>query len=209
MVCVFSVAPLERVADIIGLNSSMNSKGELTKLLCRLSAGDRSAEEALLPQVYLELHRLAAAHLRSERSGHTLQATALVHEAYLRLCDSSAIDWQDRVHFFRVASKLMRRILIDYARQRNALKRGAGKDVLPLDESLLVTDDQLGLALEIDDLLQRLAAKSPRLVQVIEMRFFGGLTEAEIAAALQISEKTVKRDWLKARAWLHEELSRP
>jgi len=195
--------------DILSVYTDMDAKGEVTKLLCRLSAGDHSAEEALLPRVYIELHRLAAAQLRSERPGHTLQATALVHEAYVRLCESSAVDWQDRVHFFRVAATLMRRILIDYARQRNAIKRGSGKIALPFEEGLLVSDDRLSLVLEIDELLQILSRKAPRLVQIVEMRFFAGLTEAEIASVLKISERTVKRDWLKARAWLHEELSRP
>ena len=201
-----SVSQAEPIMDIIAVCPSMAAKGEVTELLCRLSAGDRSAEEDLLPRVYLELRRLASAQLRSERPGHTLQATALVHEAYLRLCGSSGTDWQDRAHFFRVAAKLMRRILIDYARLRKALKRGAGMEARPLEEGFLVSDDNLGLVLEIDELLQKLAARAPRLVQIIEMRFFAGLTEVEIAATLGISERTVKRDWLKARAWLHGEL---
>jgi len=191
---------------IVDLGSTMDGKGEVTELLCRLSAGDRSAEDALLPRIYVELHRLAISQLRSERPGHTLQATALVHEAYLRLCTSSRIDWQDRAHFFRVAARLMRRILIDYARQRKAIKRGDDINLLPLDENLLISEDRLALVLEIDNLLQILDKQAPRWVQIIEMRFFAGLTEAEIAAVLDVSEKTVRRDWLKARAWLHKEL---
>ncbi len=193
--------------DIIAVYCDMGSGGEVTELLHRLSAGDPSAEEALLSRVYLEMHRLAAAQLRSERSGHTLQATALVHEAYLRLCESRSIDWQDRVHFFRVASKLMRRVLIDYARQRNSQKRGGGKAVEPLTDELCISTENLSLVLEIDGLLERLALKSPRLVQIVEMRFFAGMSEEEIASVLNVSEKTVKRDWSKARAWLHQELS--
>ena len=183
-------------------------QGEVTELLARISKGDRSAEESLLPRVYLELHRLARAQLRGERPGHTLQATALVHEAYLRLCQPNRCDWQDRMHFYRVAAKLMRRILIDYARQRNAGKRGAGAHRQSLDEALLVSEDRLALVVEIDDLLSRLVELEPRLAQVVEMRFFGGLTEEEIAASLNVSERTVKRDWLKARAWLHEQLAK-
>lgn len=180
-------------------------KGDVTELLARISAGDRSAEEALLPQVYVELHRLARAQLRSERPGHTLQATALVHEAYLSICGKKDMSWQDRAHFFRVAAKVMRRILTDYARQRNAQRRSGKHRSVPLDEALLASDDQFSLAIQIDDLLNKLASLAPRLEQVVEMRFFGGLTEAEIARILGTSERTIKRDWNRARAWLHQQ----
>lgn len=183
-------------------------KGELTLLLDRLAGGDRSAEEALMPRVYVELHRLAMARLRSERPGHTLQATALVHEVYLRMCGSCEIQYRDRAHFFRVAARLMRNILVDYARQRGTLKRGAGAPPVPLDETIAVSASQSAEALEVDELLKKLAEFSPRQAQVVEMRFYGGLTEEEIAAALGKHVRTIRRDWLMARAWLHEQLKR-
>ena len=206
---IFGSAP-RRISDpgIITVDSNMGDQGDVTALLAQLSSGDKSAEEELLPRVYMELHRLATAQLRSERPGHTLQATALVHEAYVRLCDSANISWQNRIHFFRVAAKLMRRVLIDYARQRNAAKRGSGIAAQPLNEELLISEESLSLVLEIDEVLDKLAEFSPRMAQVVEMQFFAGLTEAEIASALKINERTVRRDWMKARAWLHEKLSR-
>jgi RNA polymerase sigma factor (TIGR02999 family) len=182
------------------------NKGEITVLLDRLAQGDRSAEEALMPRVYVELHRLAAARLHSERGGHTLQATALVHEAYLRLCGTNEISWQNRAHFFRVAARLMRRILVDYARQHNAQKRNEGDALVPLDEAIAVAADQSATALEVDEVLRKLAEISPRQAQVVEMRFFAGLTEDEIAVALGKNARTIRRDWLMARAWLHEQL---
>lgn len=181
------------------------AKGEVTLLLERLAAGDQSAEDALLPRVYVELHRLALARLRKERPNHTLQATALVNEAYLRLCRVEEIDWQNRAHFFRVAARMMRRILVDYARQRNAHKRSSGV-TLSLEEAVVISEDRSAEAIEIDQLLQQLAAISPRQAEVVEMRFFGGLSEREIAAALGTSFRTVRRDWLIARSWLHEQL---
>lgn len=184
-------------------------EGEVTRLLARLSAGDREAEEALYLLVHCELHRIASAQLSAERPGHTLQPTALVNEAYLRLCGRSEVDWQNRMHFFRVAAKLMRRILVDYARQRRSQKRGCGLAPVELEEYQYAVDsrDQLSLALAIDELLETLGKESPRLVQVVEMRFYAQLSEAEIAAALGVSERTVKRDWFRARAWLHSRMS--
>lgn len=193
--------------DILSGYSPMDSeKGEVTVLLARLATGDRAAEEALLPRVYGELRRLAQIHLRSERAGHTLQPTALVHEVYLRLCRQERVDWADRCHFFRLSARLMRRILIDYGRNRNALKRGDGRVRVELNDCH-VPQDQLALALELDDALTRLAKKRPRQAEVVEMRFFAGLTEEEIATVLGVNVRTVKRDWLMARAWLHEQLS--
>jgi RNA polymerase sigma-70 factor (ECF subfamily) len=183
-------------------------KGEVTQLLARLAAGDRSAEEALLPRVYAELHRIAKAHLRSERPGHTLQATALVHEVYIKLCGAAAVDWKDRAHFYRISARMMRRILTDYARQRNTVKRNSGRYPERLDDVILISDENLSLVIEIDELLEKLAESDSRLAQVVEMRFFAGLSEAEIGSALGVSERTVKRYWLRARAWLHEKLSR-
>jgi RNA polymerase sigma factor (TIGR02999 family) len=189
----------------IGMES--HEKGEITVLLDRLAEGDRSAEEALLQRIYVELHRLAVTRLRSERPNHTLQATALVHEAYLRLCGPGDIKYQDRAHFFRIAARVMRHILVDYARQQGAKKRGAGQRLQPLEDAIIVSASQSAQALEIDDLLEKLAQMSPRQAQVVEMRFYAGLTEEEIAAALGRNVRTIKRDWLMARAWLHEQLA--
>ncbi len=184
------------------------SKGDITLLLDRLTQGDRSAEDALMPRVYVELHRLAAARLRSERDGHTLQATDLVHEAYLRLCGTDDVAWQNRVHFFRVAARLMRHILVDYARQRNAQKRNEGEPFVPLSEAIVISTSQSATAVEVDELLCKLAEVSPRQAQVVEMKFFAGLTEEEIAEALGKNIRTIRRDWLMARAWLHGQLKR-
>jgi len=184
----------------------MEEQGEVTRLLQRVSDGDPSAEELLIPLVYAELHRLASHSLRTERREHTLQATALVNEAYLCLCRNAA-SLRDRAHFFRLAARLMRRILIDYARSRGAAKRGDGLRHLHLDESMAVVDEQLDTALAVDELLNRLAALSPRQAQVVEMKFFSGLTEDEIAAILEIDSRTVSRDWLMARAWLHRQMT--
>jgi RNA polymerase sigma-70 factor (ECF subfamily) len=180
--------------------------GEVTELLARISAGDRSAEHALLPLVYAELRRQAACRMRSERMGHTLQPTALVHEVYLRLCHCDNPDYRDRAHFFRLAAQLMRRILIDHARRRRAQRRGSGATAVLLNESFAVSEADLGSAIEVDDLLNKLAQVSPRQAQVVEMRFFAGLKEDEIAVSLGVDERTVRRDWLKARAWLHMQI---
>jgi RNA polymerase sigma factor (TIGR02999 family) len=190
---------------IPGRSRMQESGGEVTELLARISGGDRSAENALLPLVYAELHRQAATRMRSERPGHTLQPTALVHEVYLRLCASGGGNYRDRAHFFRLAAQLMRRILIDYARRRNAQRRGSGVTPALLDESFVVSDVDLGNAIEVDDLLRKLAQVSPRQAQVVEMRFFAGLQEDDIAVSLGVDERTVRRDWLKARAWLHQQ----
>jgi RNA polymerase sigma factor (TIGR02999 family) len=185
-----------------------SSKGEVTLLLERMAEGDRSAEEDLLPRVYVELHRLAMARLKSERPGHTLQATALVHEVYLRLCNADEIKWRDRAHFFRVAARLMRRILVDYARKHGARKRNDGARAISLDDAIAMTYDQSIEALEVDRVLQKLAAISPRQAQIVEMKFFAGLSEDDIALALDKHVRTIRRDWYMARAWLHEQLKR-
>jgi RNA polymerase sigma-70 factor (ECF subfamily) len=194
--------------DIIASPPMDKVPGEVTRLLARLSAGDMTAEEELLPHVYLELHRIAMAKLRSERIDHSLQATALVHDAYMRLRKSEGEEWQDRIHFYRMASHLMTKILIDCARQHKAQKRGLGLKPLLLDEGLLVSNEQSRFITDLDDALQDLARIAPRLAQVVEMRFFVGMTENEIAAVLSVTERTVQRDWLKARAWLHQRLGR-
>jgi RNA polymerase sigma factor (TIGR02999 family) len=184
-----------------------SDKGEVTLLLHRLSEGDRSAEEALVPRVYVELHRLALRRLGAERPGHTLQATALVNEAYMRLFQNCRIDWQDRIHFFCVAATVMRSILVTYARQHDAEKRKLDPFPFPLDEAISISGDQSLTALIVDELLCKLAEFSPRQAQIVEMRFFAGLSEAEIASVLKKSVRTIRRDWLMARAWLHQQLT--
>ncbi len=183
------------------------ARGDVTVLLERLSSGDRSAEEELMPRVYLELHRIASARLRAERSSHTLQATALVNEAYIRLCGAENIVWQNRLHFFKMAARLMRRILVDHARKKNAVKNNHGIPPVPLDDVIAVSDDGSIMALEIDRLLEKLAEIAPRQAQVVELKFFAGLTEEEIAASMGVDQRSVRRDWFMARAWLFNQLN--
>lgn len=180
--------------------------GEITELLHRLSQGDASAEAALLERVYPELKRLAAAHLRQERPGHTLQATALVHEAYLKLTRQKTVEWKDRAHFFAVAATIMRRVLVDYARHRLSKKRGAQPDLISVDLIPVAAAERPEALLDLDEALSLLARTRPRLAQVVEMRYFGGMTEDQIAEVLQISPRTVKRDWHEARSILHQSL---
>jgi RNA polymerase sigma factor (TIGR02999 family) len=181
--------------------------GKVTELLLELSGGNRAVVDELIPFLYSELKRMAAAQLRAERPGHTLQATALVHEAYLKLVDQRQVNWQNRAHFFGVAAQVMRRILLDYAKGRAREKRGGDVQKTSLDEALLVSHDRAYELVEIDQALGRLEALDRRQAQVVEMRFFGGLSVEETAEALGVSEPTVKREWAMARAWLHRELS--
>ncbi len=181
-------------------------KGEVTLLLARVADGDRSAEEILMQQVYLELHRIATARLRHERGAPTMQPTALVHEAYLRLCGEGEISCQDRTHFYRLASRLMRRILVDYARHKHAGKRGEGHATVPLDEAISMASEQCSETLEVHDLLNRLTAFSPRQATVVELRYFAGLTDDEIAEVIGKDARTVRRDWAMARAWLRQQM---
>lgn len=178
---------------------------DVTALLHDLR-GDANAVDALMPVVYEELRGIARRQLRHERPGHTLSTTALVHEAYVRLVDQTRVEWQDRAHFFAVAARAMRRILVDHARRRTAQKRGGNQQPIPLDEAQLAMDAQADLLLSLDEALDRLAAFSERLAQVVELRFFGGMTEEETAEALGLSARTVRRDWVKAKAWLFKEL---
>lgn len=177
----------------------------VTKLLRQWSAGDKEALDRLMPLVYDQLRKLASRCLASERPGHTLRATALVNEAYLRLVDSG-MDFNDRVHFFAVAARLLRQILVDHARAQNRQKRGAGVQNLTLDEAILVAPGQSGLV-ELDEALERLAAVDKRKSDVVELLYFGGLTYDETAAALGISPATVHREVRMAKAWLFTELS--
>jgi RNA polymerase sigma factor (TIGR02999 family) len=178
----------------------------ITGMLRQLKAGDPAVETELLQLVYAELRRIAARHFRSERAGHTLQTTALVHEAYLRMSEQLDQSWANRYQFFAVAAQAMRQILIDYGRRHRAQKRGSGQTHLSIDDAFLPARVRLDDVLLIDRALQRLATWDERASRVVELRFFGGLTEQETAAVLGVSVRTVKRDWTAARAWLQQEL---
>jgi RNA polymerase sigma-70 factor (ECF subfamily) len=178
----------------------------VSKLLLAWSDGDRSALDKLTPIVYDELHRLARRHMRRERPGHSLQTTALVNEAYMRLVDYSHMQWQNRAHFFAVSAQLMRRILVEHARRHN-LKRGGGVQHVSLEDTALVGGDRAADLVALDDAMNELGRLDPRKVQVVEMRFFGGLSVEETAEVLKVSPVTVRRDWRTARAWLYRELS--
>jgi RNA polymerase sigma factor (TIGR02999 family) len=180
---------------------------DVTQLLESWSGGDRQALQKLMPLVYDELHRLAQRYLRNERSDHTLQSTALVHEAYLRMVDQKNVRWQNRAHFFGVAAQSIRHILVDHARGHKAAKRGAGAAKLSLDEAIGVPDKGEIDLLALDETLERLATLDPQQAQIVELRFFGGLSIEETAEALRISPATVKRDWVMAKAWLYQNLS--
>ena len=179
---------------------------EVTQLLQELRGGNHEAVDRLVPLVYEDLRQIARRQLMHERSGHTLSTTALVHEAYFRLIDLDRVEWQDRAHFCAVAAQAMRRILVDYARRRNAQKRGGRQPHLSLDEGRVAVDDQAELVLSLDQALTRLSALDARLGQVVEYRYFGGLTEEEAAEVLNVSPRTIRRDWSKAKAWLFNEL---
>jgi RNA polymerase sigma-70 factor, ECF subfamily len=184
--------------------------GEVTVLLDRWRGGDRAAVEQILPLLYTELREVARRALRRERPNHTLSATEVVHEAYLRLLDQRQIVAKDRTELLSIAANTMRRLLVDYARTRKRQKRGNGEEPLPLEEvELFVNDQQAEELLALDLALERLAAANPRGCQVIEQRYFGGLSLEESAEVLQVSTKTVQRDYLAARAWLRKELHGP
>lgn len=182
------------------------SPGEITLLLEKLRDGDREVESTLLSLVYGELRRIASRRMRGERSGHTLQTTALVNEAYVRLLGKAEIDWRSRAHFYAVAARTMRRVLVDYARAHAAGKRGGGATAIPFDEGLVVSAERCGQIAELDDALKALSAQEERVGNVIELRFFAGLSFEETAEALGVSVRTAKRDWEFGRAWLRSEL---
>jgi len=179
---------------------------DVTALLKRLADGNQDAANQLVPMIYQELHRLAVLHLRRERPNHTLQPTALVHEAYLKLVAQRHADWQSRAHFFAVASNLMRRILVDYARRHLRAKRGAGQATLSLDDVLLVSPDRPDEMLALDESLTGLEKMDARQARIVELRYFGGLTVEEVAKLLGISPTSVRREWASAKAWLYGEL---
>ncbi|MGE5198968.1 MAG: sigma-70 family RNA polymerase sigma factor [Rhodospirillaceae bacterium] len=179
----------------------------VTELLVAWSGGDTSALEHLVPLVHAELRRLARRQMRRERAGHTLQTTALVNEAYLRLVDLSRIRWQDRTHFFAMSARLMRRILVDHARSRRYLKRGGNAPRVTFDEGLAVSAEPAADLVALDDALQAMARVDARKSQVVELRYFGGLSVEETAEALHVSPETVMRDWRLAKAWLLREIT--
>ena len=179
---------------------------DLTALLVRLSSGETAALDELLPAVYDELRRIARNQLRGERDEHTLRTTELVHEAYLKLVDHHELDWRDRQHFFAVAARAMRQVLVDHARQKVAAKRGGDAPEVPLDEVTLPRETKTEELIALDDALTRLADRDERAARVVECRFFGGYTIEETADVLDVSRSTVKRDWRGARAWLNREL---
>jgi len=180
---------------------------EITQLLLNWSKGDKAALDQLVPLVYPELRRLAQRYMRRENSAHTLQTSALINEAYLRIVDQQEVEWQDRAHFFAVAAQVMRHILIDHARRHRYAKRGAGARHVPLDETAIISQERATEFLALDDALTRLATIDARKSQIVELRFFGGLTVEEIAEVMKLSPITIKREWRSAKAWLHSEIA--
>ena len=185
-----------------------SSPTDVTLMLKRLSAGDQEAVNMLVPVLYDELRRLAAYYLRKERSDHTLQATALVHEAYVRLVDQREVEWKNRNHFFGVAAQLMRRVLLDHARKHQAAKRGGPLPKLKLDDAVAMCEENAAELVALDGLLTRLSTIDPRQTRVVELRFFGGMSVEETAEVMNISPATVKREWAMAKAWFAREMSR-
>jgi RNA polymerase sigma factor (TIGR02999 family) len=180
---------------------------EVTQLLIQLTDGNRNVLDDLLPLIYGELRSLAANYLRRERAGHTLQPTALVHEAYLRLVDQTRVQWQNRAHFFGVAAQMMRRILVDHARGRDAEKRGGELQKVSLDENIDVAGEKDLNLVALDDALNRLAELDPQKSRIVELRFFGGLSAEETAEVMGVSVPTIKRQWRMAKAWLYGQVS--
>jgi RNA polymerase sigma factor (TIGR02999 family) len=180
----------------------MSGKLEITQLLCKAQTGDRAALDELLPVVYNELRRVAASQLKTERDDHTLQATALVHEAYMRLLEQNQVDWRNRAHFFSIASEMMRRILVNYAVKRNAQKRFGAMTRVELDDAVSFTKQRDFDLVALDEALTNLTELDVQQARIVELRFFGGLTIPETAEVLNVSESTIKREWRMAKAWL-------
>ena len=187
-------------------HSVESGSSHISRLLRAWSDGDQTALQRLTPLVYRELHRLARRYMQRERCGHSLQATALVNEAYLRLVDYERMQWQDRAHFFAVSAQLMRRILVERARRRN-VKRGGGVQRVSFDEAVAVSSERAPDLVALDDAINSLARLDPRKARVVEMRFFGGLSAEETAEVLKVSPITVRRDWSTAKSWLYRELT--
>ena len=184
----------------------MTGRAQITDLLLEVRGGDSGARDRLYAAVYDELRRIAHRQLQGERPDHTLGTTGLVHETYMKLVDLDRVEWQDRGHFFRAAARAMRRILVDYARQHLAGKRGGRRERVTLDEETLSLDARADALVAVDEALDRLASLDERASRVVECRFFGGFSEEETAAALGITDRTVRRDWVRAKAWLYETL---
>jgi RNA polymerase sigma-70 factor, ECF subfamily len=183
-----------------------NMREDVTQVLEQLRGGDRKAADKLLPMVYDEFRALARHYLAQERANHTLQPTALVHEAYMKLVDQTRVDWQGKSHFFAVAAQAMRRILVDHARSRHRDKRGGGRARVVLDEAVALSPQKDEDVIALDEALEKLAALDPRQAKVVELRFFGGMNVEEVAEALGVSKRTVEGDWTFARAWLSRAL---
>lgn len=184
----------------------MEAQTQVTTLLVDLRNGDEAAWDRLFPLVYDELRRIAHYQLGRQRGGHTLDTTGLVHEAYLKLVDQSSASYEDRAHFLGISARAMRQVLIDYARRHNAAKRGGDWQRIPLDESKIAVKERAGMLLALDEALTRLSELNSRMARVVECRFFGGMTEEETGTALGITDRTVRRDWTKARMWLYGEI---
>ena len=184
----------------------MEDKARITQLLINAGSGSEEDFNELFPVIYNQLRYIAANQLAGERRGHTLQKTALVHEVYLKLIDQTQIKWHDRAHFFGIAARAMRQILVDYARKRNAQKRGGSLQPISFEEDTLDLDNHAEELIELDDLIDKMAQFDERKSKIAEMRFFGGMSVREIAKLLDVSTRTIDRDWLKARAWLQNEL---
>jgi len=184
-----------------------SSSQEVTQLLNAWSDGDQAARDKLMPLVYEELHRLAHQYMRRESPGHTLQTSALVNEAFVKLVDQRNVRWQNRAHFFGIAAQLMRRILVDHARGRHTAKRGGGVQAISFDDGLYVSDERSAEVVAVHEALEQLSKFDSRKGQIVELRFFGGLSIDETAEVLAVSPGTVMRDWTLAKAWLHREMS--
>ncbi len=184
------------------------NNGDITQMLVELTDGNQDVVNEILPHIYSELRRLAGSYLRRERSDHTLQPTALVHEAYMKLIDQRNVKWQNRAHFFGIAAQVMRRILMDHARKHLANKRGGDADILPLEEEILVVShDKSAELIALDEALEQLATFDPQKARIVELRYFGGLSIEETAEVLGVSVPTINRHWKTAKAWLYSELS--
>ena len=191
------------------MEQSFKESKEITEMLKAWSGGNRDSLDALLPLVNAELRRQASRYLRRERAGHTLQTTALIHEAYLKLIDQCQVNWQNRAHFFGIASQMMRRILVDYAKARHREKRGGIGENLPLEHAALVVSEEKSIDLiALDEALTRLSELDERHARIVELRYFSGLNIEETAEALGISPATVKSDWKSAKAWLYQEITK-
>jgi len=204
---VYDSGPETVLLQAKGMTRMTPSTQEITQMLVAWGNGDQAALDNLMPLVYAELRRLAHRYMCQERSDHTLQTSALVNEAYFRLVDQKEVHWQNRAHFFGIAAQMMRRILVDHARQRNSAKRGSDLRSVPLDEALIISEERAAEVVALDDALKSLAEIDPRKGQIVELRFFGGLNIEEAAEILKVSPGTIMREWTLAKAWLRREMT--